>query len=347
MIMILYCGCFKKYSLKIRYISPVLLVLSLLLAFSCSRKYTANIKTSKVDTAKPFRIIVISDLNSSYGSVTYNAEVTAVVKELAIIKPDIILCGGDMVAGQKASLTQQNIRDMWMGFKQTVLMPIKQLNIPFGFTLGNHDASPSYHTDRTLAKEFWMNNVNAVNLDFVDSSHYPFYYSYIKSNVFFMSWDAAGAKVSTDVYNWMKMQLSAKTAKEASIRILLGHLPLYPIVDHKNKLGEVNAAADSALSFFKDNGIDLYISGHQHAFYPARKDGIRLLNAGCIGSGERKIMGHTDSAKKAYTIIEVPIQRPAEFRYTSFIPGSNEMIDPNGLPDSVIGFNGILRREDL
>ena len=314
-------------------------------ALACSHKYNAN--TSNETGEKPLKIAVISDLNSSYGSVVYNAEVSAVIKELAIIKPDIILCGGDMVAGQKASLTEQNIKAMWQGFKQTVLIPVQQLNIPFGFTLGNHDASPSYVTDRALAKKFWMDNVNATNLNFIDSSHYPFYFSYVKNNVFFISWDAAGAIIPNEVYVWMKVQLNSKTARAAGLRILLGHLPLYPIVTQKNKPGEVNASSGNALSFFKDNGIDLYISGHQHAYYPAKKEGVRLLNAGCVGDGERKIMGHTDTAKKTYTIIEVPARLPKQFSYSTYIPVTNQLIDPKTLPDSVVGFNGIVRREDL
>jgi predicted phosphodiesterase len=319
------------------------LLLSVWLILACNVKYVPN--TGK-HLDKPLKIAVISDLNASYGSVDYDAEVSAVIKKMAMIKPDIILCGGDMIAGQKASLTEQNIKAMWQGFKQTVLTPVQQLKIPFGFTLGNHDASPSYLTDRAMAKQFWIENVNATGLHFIDSTHYPFYFSYILNNVFFISWDAAGARVPAEVYEWMNAQLATITARAAKMRVLLGHLPLYPIVEQKNKPGEVNADADGALSFFKDNGIDLYISGHQHAFYPAKKEGIRLLNAGCIGSGERRIMGHADTAKKTYTIIEVPAGAGQQFRYTTYIANSGQVIDPRSLPDSVIGFNGVLRRED-
>src|SRR5690606_31969715 len=52
---------------------------------------------------KPLRIMVISDLNDSYGSTSYSKEVAAAIQKIPDIKPDIILCGGDMVAGQKAS----------------------------------------------------------------------------------------------------------------------------------------------------------------------------------------------------------------------------------------------------
>ena len=76
-------------------------------------------------------------------------------------------------------------------------------------------------------------------------------------NIFFMSWDASSSKVPDAVYEWMQAQLKSPAARTAHLRILVGHLPLYPIVDSKNKPGEVNAAADSSLAFFQANGIDL------------------------------------------------------------------------------------------
>jgi len=295
--------------------------------------------------AKALKICVISDLNSSYGSTSYSDDVKAVISQLGLIKPDIILCAGDMVAGQKASLSEENINAMWGSFKNTVLNPVLKLNIPFGFTVGNHDASPSYLTDRKLSQKFWKDNIEATGLDFVDSSHYPFYYSYIKSNVFFMSWDAAGAKIDPEVYDWMKTQLNGKLAKKARLRILTGHLPLYAIVDSKNKTGEVNSDPEAALGFFKQHGLDLYISGHQHAFYPAIKDGIRFLNAGCIGDGPRKLIGNTTDAVKTYTLVEVPKRKPIKFSYKTYIPNTNAEIELKSLPDSIIGFNGISIRE--
>ncbi len=327
-----------------KFLLTVLFLFGLLLFTACDARIAPKTIAPSVQQ-KPTIIAVISDLNSSYGSVNYNEYVSKVIKELAILKPDIILCGGDMVAGQKRSLTESNIIGMWKGFKETVLDPIQQMNIPFGFTLGNHDASPTFSTDRRIANEFWKENVAATNLDFVDSSHYPFYFSYIKENIFFISWDAAGANVPADVYSWMKAQLKTSVATKARLRILTGHLPLFPIVEAKNKPGEVIAAADSSLAFFIENGLDLYISGHQHAFYPASKNGFSLLNAGTIGEGERKIMGHNEDAAKAYTLIEVPVHSPKLFTYTTYNPVLGKMIDAATLPDSVTGFNGTVIKE--
>lgn len=330
----------KTYS---NYLLGIVIIL-LLNSFApvSNKAYRTDLPLSKPNKKnKSLKICVLSDLNSSYGSLNYSDEVKSVIGQLNQIKPNIILCGGDMVAGQKSSLSENNINAMWDSFKSTILNPINKLNIPFGFTMGNHDASPSYLTDRKLSQKFWIENKEAIGLNFVDSSHYPFYYSYIKDNVLFISWDAAGAKINTEVYQWMESQLSSKQAKNARLRILIGHLPLYAIVDSKNKVGEVNEDPETALKFFKKNGIDLYISGHQHAFYPAVKEGIRFLNAGCIGDGPRKLIGNINEAIKTYTIIEIPKRKPLNFTYKTYRATDNTEIDINTLPDSIQGFNGI------
>lgn len=295
---------------------------------------------------RPLRIMLISDLNGSYGSVNYSPDVSAVIAEASRIQPDLILCAGDMVAGQKVSLTEENLNAMWNSFEKVVLNPVQQQKIPFGFTMGNHDASPGFMKDRALAAQFWKQHQQATGLTFVDDTHYPFYYSYLKNNVFFISWDAAGARISQEVYEWMDRQLTDPVAKKARMRIVLGHLPLYAIVAAKNKAGEVNAAPDHALQFFKKRGVDLYISGHQHAYYPATKEGVNLLNAGCIGDGPRAILGHREPAKKAYTLIDIPVKKPLQFKEESFIPQSNEALVTAKLPDSVSGFNGTVYRRD-
>lgn len=287
------------------------------------------------------KILLISDLNDSYGSVTYSKEVHEVVTRANDIDPDIILCGGDMVAGQKASLTAGRLDSMWQAFDQSVLSPINQLGIPFGFTMGNHDASPSYHLDRAEASVFWSKNKAKANLTYVDDTHFPYYFSYIKNNVFFISWDASSAVIPTEVKTWMGKQLAAQIARKARARIVLGHLPLYAIVASKNKKGEVLNDSDETLEFLKVNDVDMYISGHQHAYYPAAKEKLTLLNAGCLGGGPREILGHNAKATKAYAILELPKKKGVKnIRITGYEPIGHNHISLESLPDSVKGFNG-------
>ena len=72
----------------------------------------------------------------------------------------------------------------------------------------------------------------------------------------------------------MKSQLNSAKAKKAKLRILLGHLPIYAIVNSKNKPGEVLAETNKITGFLEENNINLYISGHQHAYYPAKENGL-------------------------------------------------------------------------
>ncbi|KQC02715.1 hypothetical protein AQF98_03840 [Pedobacter sp. Hv1] len=294
---------------------------------------------------KSFKIAVISDLNSGYGDTNYHPDVAATLKELATIKPDLILCAGDMVAGQKSTLTEQNLAEMWQSFDANVLTPIKAMKTPFGFTVGNHDAAPSFAKDRQMAKKFWSENQDQLGLSYIDKTNFPFYYSYLQNDVFLISWDAAGANVQADVFKWMEDQLSSETAKRAKLRIVLGHLPIYAIVASKNKPGEVLAATQQIKVFFKQHKVDLYISGHQHAYYPAQEDGLRILNMGCIGEGARQLLGDSTAATRAYTLIEVPLKDYKNFKYKTFIPSKKTEIKLANLPDSIVGFNGLSRRE--
>ena len=54
---------------------------------------------------------------------------------------DLVISAGDLIAGQKASLTAPQVQAMWAAFDQSVRGPLAQAGIPFAFTLGNHDAS--------------------------------------------------------------------------------------------------------------------------------------------------------------------------------------------------------------
>jgi len=297
---------------------------------------------------KNLKILLISDLNDSYGSVSYSKEVHEVVSKVKAIKPDIILCGGDMVAGQKASLTKLRLDSMWTGFDEAVLKPIFKEGVPFAFTMGNHDASPSYALDRASAFSFWMDNKQKTNLTYVDDTHYPFYFSFIRNNVFFMSWDASSAIIPPEVRLWMEKQLALPIAKKARARIVLGHLPLYAIVSAKNKKGEVLENADETLDFLKKNAVDMYISGHQHAYYPATKEKITLLHAGCLGGGPREILGHNEKASKAYAVLEIPKRKGVKkIKITGYEPVGHREIKMESLPDSVHGFNGVVYKLGL
>ncbi len=314
------------------------------LAICCTLPHSKAQNAGKPSTKK-LRILLISDLNDSYGSVTYSREVHTMMQHIAALQPDIILCGGDMVAGQKSSLSREHIDAMWRGFDTAVWQPVQALRLPFGFTLGNHDASPNFANDRAAAKAFWEANKAGTRLQFVDDTHYPFYFSYIQQNIFFISWDASSAVIPDSLQQWMRQQLALPVAVEAQARVLLGHLPLYALVEAKNKPGEVINAADKTLAFLKANKVDLYISGHQHAYFPGVKEKLTLLNSGCLGGGPRPLIGHSVPGQKSYVIAE--IQKPkrrTRLKVQGYYIDGHKPIALKSLPGKITGFNGSVER---
>ena len=87
------------------------------------------------------RLVVISDLNSAYGSTDYRESVKTAIRLIPDWEPDLVLCGGDMVAAQSLSLSRSEVNAMWDAFDRYVSGPLRTAKLPFGFTIGNHDGS--------------------------------------------------------------------------------------------------------------------------------------------------------------------------------------------------------------
>ena len=51
--------------------------------------------------ASALRVVVISDLNGSYGSTSYSKRIPVAIQRIIALKPDLVISTGDMVAGQR------------------------------------------------------------------------------------------------------------------------------------------------------------------------------------------------------------------------------------------------------
>ena len=138
---------------------------ALLLARGGLRAEAGQAPTLTVAAAIPRgdqRIVLISDLNASYGSTSYIPQVHQGVALVRQLKADLVLCAGDMVAGQKLGLAATQLDAMWAAFERQVLLPIRAAGEPFAPAMGNHDASSSrgaqgytFALDRERAARFW------------------------------------------------------------------------------------------------------------------------------------------------------------------------------------------------
>ncbi|WP_026097582.1 metallophosphoesterase family protein [Baaleninema simplex] len=299
------------------------------------------------------RIVVVSDLNSQYGSTTYEPQVDRAVELLPDWEPDLVICSGDMVAGQDPFLTESEIRAMWDAFDRHLRKPIRNAGFPFGFTLGNHDASGVlangaylYDTERELAREYWQNPDRDTGLNFVDRSGFPFYYSFTQNDIFYLVWDASTSKIPAEQLAWAEKSLSEDVAKQAKLRIAIGHLPLYAIAIGRDELGEIVANAEDVRSLLERHRVRTYISGHHHAYFPGRRGELELLHAGALGSGPRMLLDGALSPTHTLTVVDINFAEEIT-RYTTYDMKTLEAIDPETLPRIIVGPNGWVLRRDV
>lgn len=293
------------------------------------------------------RIVIISDMNESYGSTHYDVFVDTTLAWIERWQPDAILSAGDYIAGQSLALDEEDIHAMWDAFEKIIAAPIRTMNIPFGVTMGNHDASRSgtFDHEREIAKNYWLQNPRL--LDMMDGENYPFNYSFTVNDLFVMSWDASYSVISDLDKKWVTDQLASDEARNASYRILMGHLPFYAVAEGRNREGEILRNANELFAMLRDAGLDIYISGHHHAYYPAKKDGVLLLSAGAIGSGPRPLLNSDLPARRTVTLIDF-FKNSEGFVITTFDLENNlEEINPDELPVIIEGVNGTLNRYGL
>lgn len=314
------------------------------------------------------RIAVISDLNSAYGSTHYEPEVTRAIALIPDWQPDLVICAGDMVAGQSPSLTRSQIEAMWAAFDAQIAGPLRSASLPLGLALGNHDASGSrdaagrytFATDRDVAAAYWRDPAHDPGLTFADRGGFPFYYSFVQNNIFFVVWDASNFKLPPEQVTWAEQALASPAAQNAALRIAIGHLPLFGVAEGRNTPGNVVADGDTLRQRLERAGVHTYISGHHHAYYPAHRGRLDLLHTGALGGGPRPLLGSPLPRRKTLTILDIhgPEPRtsgsavgqtaePATITDTTYDMATLAPIAIADLPRQLNGVNGTVTRRDL
>lgn len=298
---------------------------------------------SSMADEREIKIALISDLNDAYGSTTYSPQVAKSIRFIADNSPQLVLCAGDMVAGQSSKIATDTIPLMWNSFDLSVLRQISDSRALFAFTFGNHDGAGQRFThERQAAISFWQKN--SPKLDYIDNSGFPEYYSFEFGNLYFAVIDASSANLKNEQTRWLQKQLVSKPARDARLRIVMGHLPLYAISDGRNKAGDVLNNADNFFELLENYGVDYYISGHHHAFYSSKKGNVKFISAGCLGGGPRRLVGSAQKSVKTLTLLSL-FPEDKEFKLQTFdMTSEPKEISIQELPSSISGFNGISHR---
>jgi Icc-related predicted phosphoesterase len=301
------------------------------------------------------RLVVISDLNSVYGSTDYDPEVDKGIALIPFWKPDMVVCSGDMVAGQSPTLSEPQIKAMWAAFDEHVAAPLRRAKLPYGFTIGNHDASSAvgikgnflFQKERDLASAYWNDPAHAPGVKFVDKFEFPFYYTFEYKDIFFMAWDGSSNRIPKDKLQWVEKTLASPKAQAAKMRILLSHLPLYAVAVGRNQPGDVIDNADEMREILERYQVHTYISGHHHSYYPGHRGKLQLLHMGILGSGPRPLIDAKTRPWKALTVIDINFKSPELTTYTTYDIQTLKVIQNEQLPRFLAGHNGIVLRRDV
>ena len=299
------------------------------------------------------RIAIISDLNSAYGSTDYLPEVANGLSLLPDWQPDLVLCGGDMVAGQSLDLSAPQIEAMWNAFDEKVLSPIRTAGLPFAVTVGNHDASSYqnngefiYILDRQATAKYWAGHQSDTDIAFIEATAFPFYYSFKQNNIFYLIWDASSANIPAEQVAWADRALSSPEAQSADRRIVMGHLPLYAVAQKRDRPGEFLNQADELRALLERHNVHTYISGHHHAYFPGKAGQLNTLHAGALGSGPKALLNSTAEPFQTLTIMDLFLDT-ASTVYTTYDMNTLTVVDPQSLPAEIVGPNGREQRQDL
>ena len=293
--------------------------------------------------ASPLLLGLISDLNSSYGSTTYIPQVSLGLQQLLKQQPALVVCAGDMVAGQKPGLSSGHLDAMWDGFARQVLQPIRRAGIPFLPAVGNHDGAPGFAADREALRRFWQPRRAGLGLHIVDGGDFPFHYSALQNEVFWLVWDASSSRIPESQMAWARRQLASPQARNARLRFVVGHLPLFGLSEGRDRPGEVLQQAAALQDLLENARVQGYISGHQHAWFPARSGGLDLIQLGALGSGPRRLIAGTMPPQQTYTTLEIRWDAQALLE-TTYAVRSGSALGWNQLPMQLNSHGGSLRR---
>ncbi|WP_167853542.1 metallophosphoesterase family protein [Roseovarius aestuariivivens] len=286
------------------------------------------------------RIVVVSDLNGSYGSTTYGSDVHRAIRATIALEPDLVLSTGDMVAGQRRPhLSEAEIRAMWRGFHNAVTDPLAAAGIPLAVTPGNHDGSayPGFELERRIYREEWL--ARRPDLAFVGPDTYPFFYGFDIGPARVVSLDA------TRVGHLDPAQmdhLSSVFRGAGPTRIVFSHIPLWPFAINR----ETEIIGDPELeSLLERVEIDLHLSGHHHAFYPGFLDAFSVVSQAELGGGARRLIGTRTRAPSAITVLD--IMPDGAIRISAFrAPDFTTPVDIDALPPKLVTRDRVIRRLD-
>ena len=288
-------------------------------------------------------IAFIADLNGRYGSTSYDGRVGDAIDAIIELQPELVISGGDMVAGQKQPrLDSDRLDQMWRGFNHTVADPLDRAGIPLAVTVGNHDGSafPKFALERERFELQWRARVPEV--DILPGSEWPRRYAARMGAVLLIAFDGTRpGKLPDDERQFLERMLQAY-GNGPILTIVFSHLPMWPLTRGRER--EIIDDPE-LLALLHRSGVDVYASGHHHAFFAGTDDaGMLHLGLGALGGNARPFSGQRTA--QPYSFAVLTLAEGAVQITTRAAPEFRDPVPAAQLPAAVTGPLGNLKRID-
>ena len=288
-------------------------------------------------------IAFISDLNGSYGSTAYSPRVDTAVEKITSLKPDLVMITGDMVAGQQQPRLDADWLDqMWAGFNLTVSDPLRHAGIPLAVTVGNHDGSayPQFELEQQRFARQWEGR--KPEIEFLPGSEWPRRYAARLDNILILAFDGTQTgRVPAQERQFVETMLR-EYGNNAEATIVMSHLPMWPLARGRER--EILNDAEF-FDVLHRHGVDVYASGHHHAFFAGLDDaGMLHLAIGALGGNARAYSSNGQTLPHSFALLEISDNQMQVRAFKA--PGFEQTVPLQDLPETVTGPLGTLQRLD-
>lgn len=271
---------------------------------------------------RSFRAVVMSDVNGPYGSTTYRDEVHALVRRVVEeLRPEVVISAGDLVAGQRRGLTEEQLEAMWAGFHAAVVRPLREAGIPFLPAAGNHDASgyPAFAQEREKYADVWRRDGFRPDLEVIEDGGfgYPLAYGVTFKGVGVLVMDVTTVERLPDgKWAWVEHMVGRlrETAGEAGDVVAVSHIPPYPVTVGRERETIPGPDDDRMVELLEKLGVRVWFTGHHHGYFKGRRGGeagraawggLHLVSLNACGDGPRRLIGTASPQPQSVVVMDV------------------------------------------
>jgi hypothetical protein len=256
--------------------------------------------------------------------------------------PSLVVITGDMVAGQRRPpLGRDELAAMWGAFNDAVAEPLTAAGIPLAVTPGNHDGSayPEFAVEREVYEAQWRDR--AGGFEILPGSEWPRRYAARAGDFLLVTFDGTRTGPLPATEREFVAGMLAAHGRDARCTLVFAHLPLWPVTRGRQ---EEIIDDPALLSLLHEHGVDVYASGHHHAYYAGVDEaGLLHVSVGALGGNPRPYVGTKARPPHSFALLSLHGEQVTVTARTA--PGFETAAEPD-TPAELAGPLGVLRRVD-